>query len=350
MGAPNVSVIITNFNYAGFLKRSIGSALRQNYGGHIEIVVVDDKSTDNSREVIASFGDQIIGVLKDVNGGHGGAFNSGFAASKGDLVLFLDADDYIYPDAISTIVAAMRPEAAQYQYRLDLVDGQGTKLETYPPPETRMQDGDVRRELGARGRFATTVTSGLAFPRWCLEQILPMPPEDFRQGGDGFLVTVAPLYGDVITVPGVLGAYCQHGGNHSQFELAVAKRARWRLFHDEMRFKALRLHASKLDIPIAESPGLADVAHLTERLASLQLEPKLHPYKDDTAAKLSRFGLVALREAPLSPKRRQIMLVWWWVVTHVPRSVAGSIITWTLAAASRPAIIKRTAQLLRRLG
>ncbi len=240
MGRPSVSIIITNFNYADFLPRSVGSALTQDYDGSVEVLVVDDKSTDNSADVIAAFGDRIRAVMKPENGGHGAAFNSGFAASSGDLVFFLDADDYLYPTAVSTVIASMQPDAAQYQYRLDLVDGAGVKLDIHPPAELRMEDGDVRPQLCTRGRFATTVTSGLAFPRWSLEKVMPMPPDDFRQGGDGFLVTVVPLYGRVVTVPGLLGAYCQHGGNHSQFTLAVAKRARWRLFHDEMRYKALR--------------------------------------------------------------------------------------------------------------
>ena len=349
MQRPTISVIITNFNYAGFLPRSVTSVLAQDYDGPVQTIVVDDKSTDNSAEIIASFGDRITAVMKPENAGHGAAFNSGFAASNGEIVLFLDADDYFYPHAISTLVATIRPDAAQYQYRLDVVDGGGAKVDIYPPAESAMEEGDVKAQLSKRGKFGTTVTSGLAFPRWCLEKILPMPPEDFRQGGDGFLVTVAPLYGQVVNVPGLLAAYCQHGANHSQFELDVAKRARWRLYHDEMRYKALRAHAAKIDLSIAEEPGLRDLDHLTERLASVQLEPGLHPYPGDTASKLAPHGFRTLKEAPMSAKRRSVMAAWWWFASHAPRKAASPAITWKLAANSRPKVIDRVAKFIRRL-
>jgi hypothetical protein len=150
-------------------------------------------------------------------------------------------------------------------------------------------------------------------------------------------------------VPGLLGAYCQHGGNHSQFTLAVAKRARWRLFHDEMRYKALRSHATKLGLSISEQPGIFDVDHLVERLASLQLEPDLHPYTEDKGSKLGHLGTRALRQSRLSTKRRLVMSAWWWFASRAPRRAAGAAITWKLAAGSRPAIIDKMAKLIRKL-
>ena len=347
MPFPSVSVVITNFNYAQFLQRSVGSVLSQDYD-QVQVVVVDDQSTDHSAQVIGAFGDKVTAVMKAANAGHGAAINTGFEASKGELILLLDADDYLYPSAVSTIVAAMQPDVALYQYRLDLVGPGGNKIDLYPPGESLMEDGNVRAQLCARGRFSTTVTSGLAFPRWALERVLPMPSEDFRQGGDGYLATVAPLYGSVVTVPGVLGAYCQHGGNHSQFGLAVAERARWRLLHDEMRYRELKRQGALLGLTIADEPGLHDTIHLSERIASLLLDPDLHPYAHDTPARIGNRARAALRSAPISGKRRRLLGLWWWFVCVAPRPVAGAVVTWTMSAGSRPALIDVIAKLARR--
>ena len=86
---PLVSIVIDNFNYGRFLGAAIDSALAQTYP-HVELIVVDDGSTDDSREVISSYGDRVSAVFKP-NGGHASAFNAGFRASHGCIVMFLDA-------------------------------------------------------------------------------------------------------------------------------------------------------------------------------------------------------------------------------------------------------------------
>ncbi len=84
MNKPLASILINNYNYGRFLHEAIDSALSQTYP-HTEVIVVDDGSTDNSREIIASYEDQIIPVLKE-NGGQASALNAGFAASRGEIV------------------------------------------------------------------------------------------------------------------------------------------------------------------------------------------------------------------------------------------------------------------------
>ena len=64
------------------------------------MIAVDDGSTDGSREIIESFADRIVPVIK-ANGGHGSALNAGFDASRGEIVMFLDADDELLPKPLS---------------------------------------------------------------------------------------------------------------------------------------------------------------------------------------------------------------------------------------------------------
>lgn len=61
---PLVSIIINNYNYGRFLREAIDSALNQTYP-HVEVIVVDDGSTDGSQEIITSYGDRVIPVLKE---------------------------------------------------------------------------------------------------------------------------------------------------------------------------------------------------------------------------------------------------------------------------------------------
>jgi len=99
---PVVSIVINNFNYARFLAQSIDSGLAQTWP-HTEVVVVDDASHDGSSTVIRRYGDRVVPVLQDRNGGQGAAVNAGFARSRGDIVIFLDADDYLYPHAAARV-------------------------------------------------------------------------------------------------------------------------------------------------------------------------------------------------------------------------------------------------------
>ena len=137
-----VSVVVNNFNYARFLGDAIRSGLEQTWPD-TEVVVVDDGSTDNSREVIAAFGDQIRTVLKD-NGGQGSAYNAGFAAATGDAIIFLDADDTLLPTTAEHVATAFQthPDAGKVQYRLAEVDADLVPTGAHKPPLDRhMQIG-----------------------------------------------------------------------------------------------------------------------------------------------------------------------------------------------------------------
>lgn len=174
MQPPLISIVIDNFNYARFLVQSIDSALAQTYS-RIEVIVVDDASTDGSRDVIGQYAHRVVTVLQASNRGQGGAFNAGFLASRGDIIMFLDADDWLYPHAAERIASQWLPGQSKTHFRLDLVDAGGVRIDTHPAPEVRLDRGDVVPLLLDFGRYETVVTSGNAFARSALESNLPMP-------------------------------------------------------------------------------------------------------------------------------------------------------------------------------
>ena len=209
---PVISIIVNNFNYRRFLRQCIDSALDQDYA-HTEVVVVDDASTDGSQELIRDYGDRVISVLQQTNGGQGAAMNAGFVACSGDAIIYLDADDYLYPGAAAAVAKVFRDDAAIVQYRLHLVDEGGGVMDLYPRPELRFDSGDVRQKLVETGRFEGTVTSGQAFGRSALAAVLPMPADKFRISADGYLLSTVPFHGDVLAVDEPMGAYRVHGKN-----------------------------------------------------------------------------------------------------------------------------------------
>src|SRR4051795_10336845 len=98
MSQLRASIVINNYNYGRFLRESIQSALAQTHP-NCEVIVVDDGSTDDSREIITSYGQRVKPIFKE-NAGQGSTFNAGFPVSSGDFVCFLDSDDTLYPDAM----------------------------------------------------------------------------------------------------------------------------------------------------------------------------------------------------------------------------------------------------------
>ena len=98
MTNPLVSVIIPNYNYGLYLGQAIESVLAQTYK-NVEIIVVDDGSTDNSQQVLANYGDKIK-WFKQTNQGVSKARNRGISDSKGEIIAFLDSDDVWLPQKL----------------------------------------------------------------------------------------------------------------------------------------------------------------------------------------------------------------------------------------------------------
>ncbi|BAU62812.1 putative glycosyl transferase [Stanieria sp. NIES-3757] len=189
---PLVSIIINNYNYASFIAEAIDSALKQTYQP-IEIIVVDDGSTDNSRTIIDHFQGKIIPIFKE-NGGQASAFNAGFAASSGEIICFLDADDIFVPEKVAEVVNTLQnhPELNWCFHDVQLV-AQNDKQQLDNSPKNPSFKCDLRASIqqgkisGTANYFEIPPTSGLCFNRSLLEQILPMPEGKGISIGDSYL-------------------------------------------------------------------------------------------------------------------------------------------------------------------
>ena len=98
---PLVSVVIPCYNQAHFLAEAVQSALDQDYPA-VEVIVVNDGSPDNTREVATQFGDRIV-YIEQENRGLSAARNAGIRAARGEYIAFLDSDDIYLPRALTTL-------------------------------------------------------------------------------------------------------------------------------------------------------------------------------------------------------------------------------------------------------
>ncbi|XHX79224.1 MAG: glycosyltransferase family 2 protein [Stenomitos frigidus ULC029] len=238
---PLVSILINNYNYDRFLKAAIDSALSQTYT-NIEVVVVDDGSTDQSQAIITSYGKQIVPVLKS-NGGQASAFNAGFEQSNGEFLFFLDADDTFAPHKVETIVNFLtqliphNPNLLLFN-ALTAIDEKGLPLKVDSLGDScEWRDLHGNRELptflhGALTRISTSVavykhaakyryipylaspTSGFALTRALAEQVFPLPCQDVKTSADDFLIKAASLLGEIYQTDHVLTQYRIHGKNN----------------------------------------------------------------------------------------------------------------------------------------
>lgn len=205
------SIIVNNYNYGAYLAEAIESALAQTYHNK-EIIVVDDGSTDNSRDIIQKY--PVISVLKE-NGGQASAFNAGFKKSTGELILFLDSDDRLHPTALEEVVAAYRPHFSRLQFDLEIVDQHGKSLgQSYSQifMKGTLPSGDHRRAV-SRYQLLCIPTSGNVFSRKALEVVMPLDEPEWRICADTPLLVLTAFYGPVQSLMRVLGDYRCHANN-----------------------------------------------------------------------------------------------------------------------------------------
>jgi glycosyltransferase involved in cell wall biosynthesis len=187
---PLVSILINNYNYGNYLGEAIDSALAQTYP-RVEIIVVDDGSTDHSAMVLAAYADRVQ-VLQQANGGQASAFNAGFAQSRGEIICFLDADDLFAPEKVQSLVTAFAtdPQLGWCFHSMTMWHMQTGARCRSDAGNGRSGSYDIRRHV-QRGKLdgylpIQAATSGLSFRRSLLQQFLPMP-EVIRITSDDYL-------------------------------------------------------------------------------------------------------------------------------------------------------------------
>lgn len=213
---PLVSIVIASHNYGRFLAEAIESALYQSHP-RVEVVVVDDGSTDDSAAVAARFP---VLLLTQKNKGVSAARNAGALQAKGDYFVFLDADDVLDRDYVSRCLAALEqgapPLAYAYTGMRCFGEHSGFMIPRAFDPKALLHESFVnasalvcRTAFEAVGGFDTTWTLGHEDREFWIRML--------SHGFHGTLVA-EPLLG-----------YRQHQGSRNDLSRKKLRQLRWRL-------------------------------------------------------------------------------------------------------------------------
>ena len=245
---PLVSVVVICYNHAPFIEKCLTSVFAQTYR-RIEVIVVENLSTDNSRSVIERFLDKDFAVpftpiYSDHNGRELGAMLQGFAAARGRYICFVDGDDWLLPQCVATHIKAHLVSRVavgvtsvdMYQsFDNDVVVGTGKRIAKFVMSKRGQAADFVRMEnlaafdFGEDGAMLTrddlhlvppsmghewhwSPTSGLCFRREMVDLLLTPPPA-VRDGVDGYLVRGTCCLTGGIVIDRSLAVYRMHGNN-----------------------------------------------------------------------------------------------------------------------------------------
>lgn len=314
-----ISIVINSYNHARFVAQAIESALAQTHDD-CEVIVVDDGSTDDSAAVIGRYVPRVL-FQRQANGGQRAAYNTGFALAHGAVVVFLDSDDWLYPEAAARIAAAWRPGLAKLHWLADLVDSAGQPLGRQVPRS--LHDREAPGLAATFGVYGSAAGSANAYAADYLAKILPLPLERDRPG-DAEPVVYAPLYGEVGAIREPLSAYRIHkpDGDGSLLFNNLPK---------SLWFECARM--------------LADKRRVEQRLTVLGLphwQPlALAPWEGRVLVLAHRFG--GAPPASITASERRLLPaftgLWRWPSMSVAHKLATSV--WMLGVLALPAGLAR---------
>jgi glycosyltransferase involved in cell wall biosynthesis len=333
MARPLLSVLIDTYNHENFIEQAVVSVLEQKFPmGDTEILVVDDGSTDKTLDILHKF-EPRVRILHKPNGGQASAFNFAIPQCRGEVVAFLDGDDWWTKDKLCTIVPILdsQPDIGAVGHGYFMVDTHGQLQNTVLPQKSRHLNARTPEAAALFSRHAGFFgTSKVAYRKSILEQILPIP-EGAVIEADEWLFTLAPWLADVMVLDQALFYYRLHGGN--MYMLSGAPEKGLRRMHNSLaclvQYFPPKMRALGIPLEI-EAPLLASLRLQTDRLRLqlvggsrwkvLQLERAANAFFIHKAPLGYRiFKQVALLLALLLPPKRFFRLKNWYAESGLRR-------------------------------
>jgi len=214
LSRPFVSVLIDTYNHEKFIEQAIASVLEQNFpASDFEILVVDDGSTDRTPELVNKFSSRVA-YLPKPNGGQASAFNFGISHCRGEIVAFLDGDDWWAANKLARVVStfAEAPSVGIVGTGIINVQRDGTHQVETLKEGFRFTASNRDGALMFRRRGAFLGTSRMAIRAELLRRIGNVPEEIAIQA-DEYLFTLAAALSEVAILPEALTFYRLHADN-----------------------------------------------------------------------------------------------------------------------------------------
>jgi glycosyltransferase involved in cell wall biosynthesis len=317
------TIVIVNYNYERFVGAAIDSALEQSYSP-LEVIVVDDGSTDDSRKVIEKYKNKPIRVIYQKNAGQGAVYNAGWRAARGAFVLFLDSDDVLEREAMQKVVDAfMHSDAVKVQFYLQQVDRElkplGYLLPSYPFPSM-----DPREQITAYGSYVTPPASGNAYRKSFLDEIMPIADEElYRHAPDGYTTGLAGMAGKVASIAEILGFYRVHGDNYGgEGGVKSLQQLHHMFMRDVKREQSQHQFDDHFNFHFPEDRSRYCPGHTKLRLLSRRVLPGEHPIKTDRVGNLLLCGLKSAVQFPhLKLPQRLVVAMGFLALGLLPRWV-----------------------------
>lgn len=340
-----VSIIVVNYNNGRFLAAAIDSALGQNHP-LCEVIVVDDCSNDDSSAVIAGYSGRIKFVPRETNGGQTAALNSAWPLACHPILIFLDSDDLLFPNAAAIVAKLWTAATVKMQYPLATIDETGRRLghvtPKYPP---NLDTATLRKELLRTGGSPNSPASGNAYSRSLLETVTRdggFDLEDMREHWmDAILECNAPFYGEVVTLYEPLACYRLHDSNDSLWHTIGAARFAHAFRHDSFKLDYFARRCASWGLPFDPVAARNRSLWLLEcRLAADKLASVKDPMAEPIRRTLFR-AIKACLDAHLSVSSRIVRAAWFTIVAVSPRSLARRLIVLRFIITERPAWFER---------
>jgi glycosyltransferase involved in cell wall biosynthesis len=344
-----VSIVIVNYNYARFLRQAIESALAQTYR-NTEVVVIDDGSTDDSAEVIRSYGGMIKPVFKN-NGGQSSCFSGGLAAASGDLVLYLDADDFLYPDCVAEVIGNWKEGSVKAHFYLDIVNESGIRMDALMPSGRLSRGTAPLKMMRFFGAYCTPPVSGNIFSRDFLTKILTGENDrEFQRldkthfGADVVPIFAAPYFGTIVAVPRILGCYRRHskaaGGVMSKFDAET----NLKILEKEYKKDIIRDYAWRLAARETQMSKLPEPSRLKRHMCYLRLAGRGLDPAHSRVSLLAKGVLSSILWDGYSWSQKVAISAWFVGMAILPLKIAELLISPALGLSNRTSGLRKFLQ------
>ncbi|MEZ5846432.1 MAG: glycosyltransferase family 2 protein [Geminicoccaceae bacterium] len=330
---PGVTIIVDNYNSERFIADAIESAIGQDHD-RVEVIVVDDASTDGSREIIGRYANRVTVILLQENRGQVAAINEAWPRAAHEILIFLDGDDVLMPNAASTIAANWEEGLSKMQFLLASIDSECRTLGHVAPKYPDDLDTEtIRREILRTGSYPCPQACGNAYAKSFLEKLAPI--EGLRWM-DMILEVNAPFYGEIRTLRKALACYRIHEGNDSgQTEDDPDRFARYtRIFEEKLDYLELRCHRLGIEFD-NEAARRRALWYLELKLTEAKIEPR-ETYSYIKGLGCAHQALRAVFRSPHTLRQRLFRALWLTLVALSPRLIAQRLIRLRYIVPDRP--------------